>query len=73
MRYEYEQLEDGWRKPRVQIRLRNKSDQRLFYMLLDLTEGYSIYTGLLHRGGVWLEPGQEAFGQFWLETIGAEQ
>ena len=61
VRYEYEQTEEGWRKPRVQIRLRNKSDQRLFYMLLDLTEGYSIYTGLLPKGGVWLEPGEEAW------------
>ena len=30
-------------------------------MLLDLTETYSIYAGLLPRGGVWLEPGQEAW------------
>ena len=29
-------------------------------MLLDLTESYSVYTGLLPKGGVWLEPGQEA-------------
>ena len=36
VRYDYEQVEDGWRKPRVQIRLRNTTpDQRLFCMLLD--------------------------------------
>ncbi len=62
VRYEYEQLEDGWRKPRVQIRLRNTTpDQRLFCMLLALTDTYSIYPGLLHRGGVWLDPGQEVW------------
>ncbi|MCB0042935.1 MAG: caspase family protein, partial [Caldilinea sp.] len=62
VRYEYEQLEDGWRKPRVQIRLRNTTpDRRLFCMLLALTDTYSIYPGLLHRGGVWLDPGQEVW------------
>ncbi len=30
-------------------------------MLLDLTESYSVYAGLLPAGGVWLEPGQEAW------------
>lgn len=62
VRYEYEQTGDGWRKPRVQIRLRNMTpDRQLFCMLLALTETYSIYPGLLHRGGVWLDPGEEAW------------
>lgn len=62
LRLEYEQVDGRWRWPRVQIRLHNVTvDQRLFCMLLDLTESYSIYTGLLSRGGVWLEPGEEAW------------
>ena len=61
VRYEYQQVAGGWRYPRVQIRLRNTMDRRLFCMLLGLNEDYSIYTGLLPRGGVWLEAGEEAW------------
>lgn len=62
LRLAYEQVDGGWRWPRMQIRLHNSTpDQRLFCMLLDLTETYSVYAGLLPRGGVWLEPGQEAW------------
>jgi hypothetical protein len=62
LRLAYEQQDGGWRWPHLQMRLHNTtSDQRLFCMLLDLTESYSIYTGLLPRGGVWLEPGEEAW------------
>lgn len=62
LRLAYTQVEDRWRWPRIQIRLRSTTqDQRLFCMLMDLTESYSIYTGLLPRGGVWLEPGEEAW------------
>ncbi len=62
LRLAYEQQDGGWRWPRLQMRLHNTTpDQRLFCMLLDLTESYSIYTGLLPQGGVWLEPGEEAW------------
>ena len=62
LRLAYEQRDGKWRWLRVQIRLHNAtSDQRLFCMLLDLTENYSVYAGLLPRGGVWLEPGQETW------------
>ncbi len=62
LRLAYEQREGKLRWPSVQIRLRNTTpDQRFFCMLLDLTESYSVYAGLLPRGGVWLEPGQEAW------------
>ena len=62
LRLAYEQVDGRWRAPRIQIRLLNTTpDQHLFCMLLDLTENYSTYTGLLPRGGVWLEPGQEAW------------
>lgn len=62
LRLAYEQVDGGWRWPRLQMRLTNTTDdRRLFCMLLDLTEKYSIYAGLLPRGGVWLDPGQEAW------------
>ena len=63
LRLAYEQVDGRWRAPRIQIRLLNTTpDQRFFCMLLDLTENYSVYTGLLPRGGVWLEPGQRGVG-----------
>lgn len=62
-RYEYEQTAAGWRKPHVRIRLTNTTDQDLFCILLALTEDYIIYPGLLHRGGVWLKAGQEAWAE----------
>ena len=62
LRLAYEQVDGRWRAPRTQIRLHNTTpDQRFFCMLLDLTENYSVYAGLLPKGGVWLEPGQEAW------------
>jgi hypothetical protein len=62
LRLAYQQVDGTWRRPRVQIRLHNTTrDQRLFCMLLDMTESYSVYAGLLPKGGVWLEPGQEAW------------
>ncbi len=62
LRLAYEAVDGRWRWPRLQIRLRNATpDRRLYCMLLDLTEAYSIDAGLLPRGGVWLEPGQEAW------------
>ncbi len=62
LRLEYEQVDGRWRWPRLQMRLHNTTpDQRLFCMLLDLTESYSVYSGLLPQGGVWLEPGEEAW------------
>lgn len=62
LRLAYEQRDGKWRWPSVQIRLHNTTpDQRFFCMLLDLTETYSVYAGLLPEGGVWLEPGQETW------------
>jgi hypothetical protein len=62
LRLDYEQVDGRWRWPRLQIRLHNTmSDQGLFCMLLDLTENYSVGAGLLPKGGVWLEPGQESW------------
>lgn len=63
LRYGYRQEANGWRKPRVQIRLHNTTSQDLFCMLLVLTEDYSIYPGLLYKGGVWVAAGGEAWAE----------
>jgi hypothetical protein len=61
LRLAYTQQDGQWFAPRFRINLLNTTEQPLFCMLLDLTESYSIYTGLLPKGGVWLEPGQDAW------------
>jgi hypothetical protein len=64
LRLMYEQVDGRWRTPRFRIHLRNTSvDQTLYCMLLDLTESYSIYTGLLPQGCVKLEPGQDIWAK----------
>lgn len=56
------QVDGVWRWPRIQIRLHNTTtDQSLFCVLLDLTESYRVYPGLLRASGVWLKPGQETW------------
>jgi pimeloyl-ACP methyl ester carboxylesterase len=47
-------------QPTMKIRLRNQSGLRLYYALLALSELYGI-SSLLPGGGVWLDPGEEAF------------
>ncbi|MFZ1599612.1 MAG: caspase family protein, partial [Anaerolineae bacterium] len=70
LRLAYESVDGRWRAPRFQIRLYNATpDQRLFCMLLDLTESYSIYTGLLPRGGVWLEPHGQPGYEAWASVL----
>ena len=70
LRLAYELVDGRWRAPRFRIRLRNTlSDQRFFCMLLDLTESYSVYTGLLPRGGVWLEPHGQKGDEAWASVL----
>lgn len=64
VRLAYALVDGRWRWPRFRIRLRNTlPDRRFFCMLLDLTKSYSVYAGLLPRGGVWLEPSGRARGR----------
>jgi len=70
LRLEYEQVDGGWRWPRIQVRLRNtNSAQRFFCMLLDLPETFSVYTGLLPRGGVWLESQGQTGDEAWATVL----
>ena len=38
-------------------------------MLLDLTESYSVYAGLLPKGGVWLEPDGQQGSDVWARVL----
>ena len=61
IRTEYTRVGDRWRQPMLKVRLTNRSGERLYCALLDLTEDYGVEHGLLGRGGEWLEPGQTAW------------
>ena len=70
VRLSYEQVAGGWQSPRFRIHLSNTlPDQRLFCMLLDLTESYSVYAGLLPKGGVWLEPDGQQASDVWARVL----
>jgi pimeloyl-ACP methyl ester carboxylesterase len=47
--------------PGFQLRLKNTSDQRLYCTVLDLTERFAISAALFEAGGLWLNPGEEAY------------
>lgn len=55
---------------KFQIRLVHHWKDRLYCMLIDLTEDFGVYTGQeLFGGGEWLEPGQE----LWATAGGSEK
>jgi hypothetical protein len=68
IRLEYEKDGEVWRAPRIRIRLSNMTEERLFCMLLDLTESYRIYSGLLPAGGVWLQPRGVGGSEVWADV-----
>jgi len=49
--------------PKFQLKLTNTSTQRLYCTVLDLTERFAISAALFEAGGVWLDPGQEAYAR----------
>lgn len=49
--------------PGFQLKLKNTSNQRLYCAVLDLTERFAISAALFEAGGVWLNPGEEAYAQ----------
>jgi hypothetical protein len=61
IRAEYARAGNRWRSPMLKVRLTNRSGERLYCALLDLTEDYGVEHGLLGHGGEWLEPGQTAW------------
>ena len=61
IRLEYRQERGRWQKPPFKIKLKNTSDESLYCAVLDLTEQYKVDPGLFETGGVWLQPGEEAW------------
>jgi len=57
--YNYEQ--GKWQQPTFRVKLTNRSSDPLYVALLDLHDRYSVKANLFPTGGVWLEPGQEAW------------
>lgn len=45
----------------LQVKLINTSNESLYCTLLDLTDRYAISAGFFATGGVWLNPGEEAW------------
>ncbi|NEO13600.1 MULTISPECIES: caspase family protein [unclassified Moorena] len=59
LQYQYENGE--WKKPAFRVKLTNSSNESLYIALLYLTDRYAVSARLFPAGGVWLEPGQEAW------------
>jgi triacylglycerol esterase/lipase EstA (alpha/beta hydrolase family) len=66
LRLPYTFAESKWRKPKIRIRLTNTTDQKLFCSLLNLTETYKVWPGMLPNGGEWIHPkGPDSTGELW--------
>ena len=61
IRLEYQYENGKWKEPTFRVKLKNTSDEPLYCALLDLTERFSVTAGLFEAGGVWLQPGEEAW------------
>ena len=61
IRLEYRQENGGWVGPTFKVKLRNNSNEPLYCALLDLTDRYAVIAGLIESGGIWLQPGEEAW------------
>ncbi len=60
LRFDYRYRDGEWKPASFTVTLENRSDRRLYCMLLDLTEAFGISSGLIPGGGVWLDPGETA-------------
>jgi hypothetical protein len=61
IRLEYKYEKGEWRQPTCRVKLTNTSDESLYCALLNLTDRFAVSANLLPTGGIWLEPGQEAW------------
>lgn len=61
IRLEYRQENGKSREPSFKLKLKNTSQEALYCALLDLTDSYAVTAALLDGGGVWLQPGEEAW------------
>src|SRR5262249_49110568 len=61
LRLTYAFNQGQWEEPWFRVKIRNKSNRSLYFILLDLTETYKISSELIPGGGVWLDPGEETY------------
>jgi pimeloyl-ACP methyl ester carboxylesterase len=62
LRLEYQYVNGKWTQPTFKLNLCNTWTEPLYCALLDLTEQFSVSADLFPGGGVWLQPGEEAWG-----------
>jgi hypothetical protein len=60
LRLEYTYREGKWVESQFRVKLTNTSTRKLYCMLLDLPQTFGVFPKL-PGGGVWLEPGAEAW------------
>ena len=60
VRLEYRYEDGAWREPQFKVRFANRGNRRLYFVLLDMPETYGVVP-ILPGGGLWLDPGQEAW------------
>jgi hypothetical protein len=58
--YDHQQNPEGM--PLFRLKVVNHGPRKLFFSLLLFTSQFEVYPYLLSEGGLWLEPGQEAWG-----------
>ncbi len=61
LRLSYQEENGKWRQPTFKVKLTNNSNLPLYCALLDLSDRYAVSAELLATGGVWLQPGEEAW------------
>jgi pimeloyl-ACP methyl ester carboxylesterase len=61
LRLAYQYTNGSWAQPTFRLKLQNTWTEPLYCALLDLTERFSVSAELLPGGGVWLQPGEEAW------------
>lgn len=61
LRLEYRQENGKCKQPSFKVKLKNTSHEPLYCTLLNLTDRYAVSTDLFDGGGLWLQPGQEAW------------
>ena len=61
IRLEYKYENGRWQQPTCRIKLTNTSNEPLYCALLNLTDRFAVSASLFPAGGIWLEPGQEAW------------
>lgn len=61
MRLEYKHNDDQWEAPSFRIKLTNKSQKKLYFALVNLTDSFAISSPFFDTGSVALKPGEEAW------------